>query len=135
MSVVDERRVGVATDADVVVVRQQVRALGARLGFSSTDLVLLATAVSEVARNIVQYATRGEITFSPIERSGKVGIEITARDHGPGIPDLELAMQDAYSTGGGLGLGLPGTRRLMDEFSIESEVGMGTTVTMRKWVR
>ncbi|MBI4493271.1 MAG: anti-sigma regulatory factor [Chloroflexi bacterium] len=130
-----ETRVPIASEADIVAARQQVRALAAQVGFSPTDLVLIATAISEVARNIVQYARRGEITLSPIEQSNRRGILIIARDEGPGIPDLELAMQDGYSTGGGLGLGLPGARRLMDEFAITSEVGKGTTVTMKKWAR
>ena len=96
-------------------------------------MTLIATAISELARNIVQYAQRGEIILSVVEGSRR-GIQIVARDQGPGIPDLELAMRDGYSTGGSLGLGLPGARRLMDEFAIDSEVGKGTTVSMRKWL-
>ena len=96
-------------------------------------MTLIATAISELARNIVQYARQGEIVLSAVEGSRR-GIQIVARDHGPGISDLELAMRDGYSTGGSLGLGLPGARRLMDEFAIDSEVGKGTTISMKKWL-
>jgi serine/threonine-protein kinase RsbT len=130
----DEARVPIRSDADIVVARQQGRTLGARLGFSSSDLTLIATAISELARNIVSYATRGEIILRLVQRAGKQGIMIIARDEGPGIPDIARAMQDGYSTGNSLGLGLPGTKRLMDEFDISSRPGQGTTVTIKKWV-
>jgi serine/threonine-protein kinase RsbT len=130
----DEARVPIRSDADIVVARQQGRTLGARLGFSSSDLTLIATAISELARNIVSYATRGEIILRLVQRVGKQGIMIIARDEGPGIPDIARAMQDGYSTGNSLGLGLPGTKRLMDEFDISSRPGQGTTVTIKKWV-
>lgn len=102
---------------------------------SSSDLTLVATAVSEITRNIIQYADRGEIEFAIVERDGRRGLLIVARDRGPGIVDIGLAMQDGYTTSRGLGLGLPGSRRLMDDFDIQSEVGAGTTVTMTKWGR
>jgi serine/threonine-protein kinase RsbT len=130
----DEARVSIRSDADIVVVRQQGRTLRARLGFSSSDLTLIATAISELACNIVSYATRGEIILRLVQRAGKPGIMIIARDKGPGIPDIARAMQDGYSTGNSLGLGLPGTKRLMDEFDISSRPGQGTTVTIKKWV-
>ncbi len=128
-------RVAINHDADTVTARQQGRALAIRLGLSSGDQALVATAISELARNIVEYAKHGEIFLELIERDGRRGILVIARDEGPGIPDIERAMQDGFSTGGGLGLGLPGARRLMDEFEIVSQVGRGTTVTVKKWAR
>ncbi|MBV9508712.1 MAG: anti-sigma regulatory factor [Caulobacteraceae bacterium] len=104
-----------------------------KAGFKGSDLTLIATAISEVARNIVVYAQRGEISLRLATGGGRQGIEVVATDEGPGIADLEQAMQDGFSTGRSLGLGLPGARRLMDEFEIASTVGKGTTVTMRKW--
>ncbi len=125
--------VAVSSDADVVEAREKGRELSARLGFSSIDLTLIVTAISEVARNILLYAEKGEIVMRVDEDGGHPGILVIARDEGPGIPDLEMAMRDSYSTGNGLGLGLPGARRLMDEFAIESEVAKGTTIVMKKW--
>ncbi len=129
----DELRITIASEGDIVLARQQVRNLAGPLGASSSAITLIATAISELARNIVQYAQHGEIILSVVEGS-RPGIQIIARDQGPGIANLELAMRDGYSTGGSLGLGLPGARRLMDEFTIDSEVGKGTTILMRKWV-
>ena len=132
----DEVRVPVARDADVVTARLKGREIAARVGFSRTEATLVATVISEVARNIVQFAERGEIRVCPVEQSHRDGILIVARDVGPGIPDVSQALQDGYTTyRGGLGLGLPGSRRLMDEFDIVSEAGRGTTVTMTKWLR
>lgn len=128
-----EAHVPIATDADVVAARQLGRSLAAELGFGSTDLTRIATAISEIARNIVQYAERGEITLRQVRDGTRDGLVVVAEDHGPGIPDLPRALQDGYTSGGGLGLGLPGSRRLMDDFAIESEVGKGTRVTMKKW--
>lgn len=132
---VDERRVAINADVDIVTAREQGRSLAAQLGFSSSELTVIATAISEVARNIIEYGRRGEIAFSLIHQGGQHGIVITARDEGPGIPNIAQAMQDGFTTGRGLGLGLPGARRLMDEFDIVSPVGVGTTVTMKKWKR
>jgi serine/threonine-protein kinase RsbT len=131
----DEIRVAIRTDADVVTARQEARTMGASLGFSSTDLTLLATAISEVARNITTYAGEGEVALRVLNDSGRSGIEVVARDDGPGIADVELAMQDGYTTGNGLGLGLPGTRRLVDEFDLETVPGGGTKVRLVKWTR
>lgn len=128
-----EVRVEIRSDADVVDARQRGRELAAHLGFSSTDLTLIVTAISEVARNIVVYADSGEIILRGVKDDHQSGIVVVAKDRGPGIPDLDLAMRDAYSTGNGMGLGLPGSRRLMDEFEIDTEVGRGTTITMTKW--
>ncbi len=132
---VTETSVPIDSDVDIISARQRGRALAAELGFLGGDLALIATAISEMARNIVVYAKRGEIVLSPVQEGGKRGILVVARDRGPGIPDVALAMQDGYSTGKSLGLGLPGAKRIMDEFEIVSEVGKGTTVTMKKWVR
>jgi serine/threonine-protein kinase RsbT len=132
-----EVRVPVGADVDIVTARQKGRELAAQCGLSSTDLAVVATAISELARNIVRYAVRGEIVLRRVDNGTgtKRGIEVVATDDGPGISDVPLAMQDGYSTSGGLGLGLPGVRRLMDEFDIVSRFGKGTTVTVRKWRR
>jgi serine/threonine-protein kinase RsbT len=130
-----ESRIPIESDADVVTARQRARELAASLALSSTDQTLLATAISEVARNITTYATRGEVTVAMVETGGRRGIRVVARDEGPGIEDLERALQDGYTTGGGLGIGLPGARRLVDEFAIDSAPGRGTTVTLVKWAR
>jgi serine/threonine-protein kinase RsbT len=129
-----EVRIPVATDADVVAARQIVREVGSAAGLSGTRLTLLATAVSEVARNIVRFAGSGQLTVELVE-GGSRGIRVTARDTGPGIPDVDQAMANGYSTYAGLGLGLPGARRLVDEFAIVSEPGRGTTVTMTTWLK
>src|SRR5436309_8254626 len=118
-----EERTRIQSFADIVIARQQGRVLATRAAFSSTNLTIIATAISEVARNIVEYAKEGEITITLISDGNKTGIKIVAADHGPGIADISTAMRDGYSTHGGLGMGLPGARRLMDEFEIESEVG------------
>jgi anti-sigma regulatory factor (Ser/Thr protein kinase) len=128
----DEVCIAIHRDADIVAARQAARELAARSGFSGTDLTLIATAVSEIARNIVRFANSGEVVVELLERP-RPGVRVVARDTGPGIPDVERAMADGYSTYHGLGLGLPGARRLMDEFAVASEPGRGTTVTMTKW--
>lgn len=134
--IADEVRVSIGSDADIVAARQKGRELAGQCGFPSTELAVIATAISELARNIVRYAARGEIVLRLIDGDGgKRGIEVVAADDGPGIPDITLAMQDGYSTSGSLGLGLPGVRRLMDDFDIASAFGKGTTVTVHKWKR
>ena len=126
-------QVPIASEADIVTARQLGRRIAAESGFSSTDQTLIATAISEVARNIIEYARRGEIILSTLEERGRRAVKIIARDNGPGIADTELAMQDGYSTGNSLGLGLPGAKRLMDDFELVSSPGAGTTITMKKW--
>jgi len=126
--------VRIQNSADIVAARQQGRALAAIAGFSHSNLTIIATAISEVARNIVEYAKEGEIIITLIDDASKKGVEIVASDQGPGIPDVGTVMRDGFSTGKGLGIGLPGARRLMDEFAISSVVGTGTIVTMKKWV-
>ncbi len=123
------------SEAQILTARREARSLAARLGFWSVEQSFIAMAISEVALNILQYAGKGEIVLDVIEKNDAKGILVLARDEGPGIPDIELAMQEGYSTGGGAGLGLAGAKRLMDEFDIVSEVGKGTTVRMVKWVR
>jgi serine/threonine-protein kinase RsbT len=128
-------RVPVASDIDIVSARQQGRALAVRLGFSSSDATIVATAISELARNIVMYAKRGEIILAPVVSSEHFGLVITACDDGDGIADIRQALQDGYSTSGRMGVGLPGVKRLMDEFEISSTVGKGTVVSVKKWGR
>jgi serine/threonine-protein kinase RsbT len=124
--------VPIHADPDIVLARQSVRGLAVRVGFSGTELTVIATAVSEVARNIVRFARAGEIVAEVLHRP-RSGVRVVARDTGPGISNVEQALANGYSTYNGLGLGLPGARRLMDEFVIESEIDRGTTVTMTKW--
>jgi serine/threonine-protein kinase RsbT len=128
-----ETVVTIKVDADIVTARQMGRELAARLGFSSSDQVLIATSISEAARNILQYARSGQIVLDYIKNGDKEGILIIARDQGPGIKDIPRVMEDGYSSSGGLGLGLPGIKRLMSEMDIKSIPGRGTTVTFKKW--
>ena len=131
-----ESVIPIESDADVVTARQQARAMASELELTSTDQTLLATAISEVARNITTYASRGEVVLSVIRNSDNIrGIQVVARDDGPGIENVELALQDGYTSGGGLGLGLPGARRLVHEFEIETAPGQGTKVTLVMWER
>lgn len=127
--------VPIRSSADVITARQRARAMAALAGFQGSDLTLIATAISEIVRNIVEYADNGEVLIAIVTKSARTGIEIVATDTGPGIPDVAAVMQDGYSTAGHLGIGLPGARRLVDEFAIDSALGRGTTVTMRKWLR
>jgi len=136
--VADDREsiIPIESDADVVTARQQARAMAGALELTSTDQTLLATAISEVARNITTYANRGEVVLSVVhDDNGREGIKVIARDQGPGIENLELALQDGYTSGGGLGLGLPGARRLVHDFAIETAPGRGTKVTLVMWER
>ena len=122
----------VISSEDVVVARSAGREVAKELAFSMSEATLVATAISELARNIVTYAGHGEIRISLVTNGTRRGINVVARDEGPGIADIDLAMRQGYSTSGGLGIGLPGVRRIMDEFAIASDVG-GTTVTITKW--
>jgi len=130
----DGQAIPVIHDTDIVEARAAARSVASRVGFTETDLVLIASAVSEIARNIVEYTKGGEVILSVIHNHSRLGLQVIARDQGPGISDLSLAMKDGYSTSRSLGLGLPGSRRLMDEFRVESALASGTTVTMRKWL-
>ena len=129
----EEVEVAISSDQDIVLARQKGRAMAIELGFSSGDATLIATAISELARNIVSYARNGKIVLRRIQGSTRVGILVVASDKGPGITDVRQALRDGFSTSGSLGLGLPGVRRLMDEFGISSQPGQGTTVTVKKW--
>jgi serine/threonine-protein kinase RsbT len=131
----DEMHVPIRTEYDIVTARLRVKDICTALAFSSGELTLVATAVSELARNIVEYAGSGEMIMGVTDNKAQKGIFIIARDEGPGIPDIQLAMKDGYSTSKGLGIGLPGCKRIMDEFSIVSSKGKGTTVTVKKWKR
>jgi serine/threonine-protein kinase RsbT len=128
-----EIRVPINSDQDIVLARQKGRVLATELGFASGDATLIATAISELARNIVSYARKGQIKIQRINGANRHGLLIVASDDGPGIPDIRQALRDGFSTSGSLGLGLPGVRRLMDEFEITSEPGRGTTVAVKKW--
>jgi serine/threonine-protein kinase RsbT len=125
--------VAINSDQDIILARQRGRALATEMGFVATDATLIATAISELARNIVSYARSGEITLKIVNGSNREGLSIIASDSGPGIRDVHQAMRDGFSTSGSLGMGLPGVRRLMDEFEIVSTPGQGTTVAVKKW--
>lgn len=131
----DEAIMPLRCDVDVLRARQLGKELAAALRFSSSERTIIATAISEIARNTVLYAKAGRLHLKLIQQGQKRGMVIIAQDEGPGIPDLGLAMQDGFTTSRGLGIGLPGAKRLMDEFDIVSEVGKGTTITMKKWER
>ena len=133
-TLVGEARVHIRSSADIVVARQQGRELASLIGFSISNLTMIATAISEVARNIVEYAGEGDITIKLIREGARIGVRIVASDTGPGIADLAAVMRDGFSTGQGMGMGLPGARRLMDDFEISSEIAKGTTIVMKKWL-
>ena len=128
-------RVHIASPNDAIELRTRVRTACVVLGYSSGDLTLLMTVVSELARNILQHAGEGDITIVEVATDGRVGLEIAATDHGPGIPDVDLAMRTGYSSSGGPGLGLAAIRRGVDDLIIESANGNGTTVRATKWLR
>lgn len=123
----------IETESDIVSARQVGRNLSRQLGFGTIMQSRMATSISELARNIYLYAGKGTITISPIEREGAIGLQIAAIDAGPGIPDIRKALEDGYTTSGALGAGLPGVRRMMDEFDIQSAPGEGTRVVIMKW--
>ena len=130
-----EKSILIKDEYDIVNARSAGKQIAAEIGLGLVDQSRIATAVSELARNMVVYATSGVIALHQLDDGVRRGLEIMAVDSGPGIADIEMAMRDGYTTGGGLGVGLPGTKRLMDEFEIDSEVGKGTTITIRKWRR
>ena len=129
-----ETRVPIMSEGDIVTARQKGRSLAVELGFEGADVTLIAAAISEVSRNIVEYAQRGEIILQPVNHGAKHGLCVVARDRGPGIANVAQAMQYGYSSRRGLGVGLPGAKLLMDDFNIVSKVGVGTTITMKKWL-
>jgi serine/threonine-protein kinase RsbT len=123
----------IRSDLDIVIARTMARDVAKTLGFGAIDQARIATAVSELARNIFLYAGTGNVTVREIDKNSRKGIEIVCEDQGPGIANIDLVMQDGYSTSRGMGMGLPGAKRLMDEFSIRSQENVGTTITCRKW--
>jgi serine/threonine-protein kinase RsbT len=132
--VVGEIVVDIHNPDDIVEARKAGHQLALNLGFTLTDVTMIATAISEVARNITSYAGRGAVRVAVADREGRKALVVRAEDDGPGIADIERAMEDGYSTGRGLGLGLPGARRLMDRLIVESALGRGTVIEMWKWV-
>lgn len=130
----DDIAVDINNSDDIVAARKAGHQLALDLGFSLTDVTMIATAISEIARNITSYARRGTVLVSVAEREGRKALVVRAEDDGPGIADIERAMEDGYSTGRGLGMGLPGARRLMDRLIVESALGHGTVIEMWKWV-
>jgi serine/threonine-protein kinase RsbT len=133
MTVTNDFVVDVNHPDDIVTARQAGHELARQLGFSLTDVTMIATAISEIARNITSYAGKGEVRVGVQYRDGRRALVVRAEDDGPGIDDVERALEDGYSTGSGLGLGLPGARRLMDRLVVESVPGEGTVVEMWKW--
>jgi len=136
--VADEQHLSIRSENDIVAARQQAREMARELGFGLLDQSRIATAVSELTRNVIRYATdsRGEAWIRPLAgEASAVGLEVVVSDDGPGIADIEQALRAGFTSGPGLGMGLPGTKRLMDEMKLDSEVGRGTTVTVRKWRR
>jgi len=125
--------VTILDESHIVTVRKTVRDLATRMGFGLTDVTRIVTAASELARNIFHYAGTGVMHWHILDESSRIGLELVFEDHGPGIASIQQVMQEGYSTSGGLGMGLPGTKRLMDEMDIQSQVGQGTAVTVKKW--
>jgi serine/threonine-protein kinase RsbT len=125
----------IESESDIVTARKLVRNAASALGFSITDVTRIVTATSELTRNIYHYAGSGMMRWRLLTAGDAVGLELTFEDCGPGIPDVAKAMESGFSTSKGLGLGLPGAKRLMDEMTVRSEVGKGTTVRVRKWLR
>jgi serine/threonine-protein kinase RsbT len=132
---VDQVRVPITSDADIILARQRARELASEANFTPLESTFIATAISELARNVHQHADRGEVSIRIDRQEDRTGLIVVARDNGPGISDLDRALEDGFSTSGGLGLGLPSVKRLMDEFEIVSHQNHGTTVIAKKWVR
>ena len=131
----DSDEILIKTEGDIVAARRTIRDAATSLGFGQTDVARIVTASSELARNVFRYAGEGLMRWKALHQGERVAIEIQFIDHGPGIADISLAMKEGYSSGGGMGMGLPGAKRLVDELEIESVIGQGTTVTLRKWRR
>ncbi|HWS90469.1 MAG TPA: anti-sigma regulatory factor [Pyrinomonadaceae bacterium] len=129
------RSIALESEHDIIIARSEVRTLAASVGFRIIDVTRLATVTSELARNVVKYAKRGRMIAQPLDPAqGRAGLRLIFEDTGPGIPDINAAMRDGFSTGRGLGKGLPGSKRLVDVFEIESTVGVGTRVTVVRWL-
>ncbi|HEY1986398.1 MAG TPA: anti-sigma regulatory factor [Terracidiphilus sp.] len=123
----------IKNSSDIVIARQKVRQWAIELRFGLVDQTKLVTAASELARNALDYGKGGEMTIETLNSGPKTGLRLTFEDHGPGIPDIEQALKDGYTTGSGMGLGLGGSKRLVNEFNIQSEVGKGTKITVARW--
>lgn len=133
MSEQDHGAVRIDVETDIAVARRVVREVAGKIGFGVTETARIVTAASELGRNVFKYAGKGVMHWRAVQNGDACGVELCFEDHGPGIPDLDLAMRDGHSTGGGLGMGLPGAKRLMDEMNIRTCCGEGTRVTVRKW--
>jgi serine/threonine-protein kinase RsbT len=133
MDMLRDEMMSIQSSADIVLVRQAVRKWSVELGFSLVDQTKIVTAASELARNTLDYGGGGTVKLETLQEGMRRGLRLTFADQGPGIPDIELALKDGYTTGGGLGMGLSGTKRLMNEFEIVSRVGEGTCITITKW--
>lgn len=131
----DAGELPIKAEHDIVIARRTIREAAGQLGFGETDVTRIVTAASEMARNVYKYAREGVVRWRPILADGRRGIELQFIDQGPGIADISLAMREGYSTSRGMGMGLPGARRLMDDLQIESTVGKGTSITLKKWLR
>jgi serine/threonine-protein kinase RsbT len=127
--------VRINSEGDIVIARKIVREAAMAVGFGVTDVTRIVTAASELTRNVFRYAGAGVMRWRQVYAGDTMGLELTFEDHGPGIPDVAQALEAGYTTGVGLGLGLPGAKRLMDEMEVQSQVGQGTTVTVKKWLR
>jgi serine/threonine-protein kinase RsbT len=133
--VLSAERIGILEESDIVIARQRAGQLAKKLGMGVVDQTKIATATSELARNIVRYAKTGEVIIEEIDNGITTGLQLTFKDRGPGIVDLAMAMRDGFSSGGGMGFGLSGAKRLVNEFEIQSEAGVGTTIVVKKWKR
>lgn len=134
MNIAMEGEARIDSESDIVTARKMVRVTATQLGFGLTDVTRIVTAASELTRNIHQYAGAGVMRWRSLSQGGNIGLELTFEDHGPGMDDIAKFMEPNFSTSGGLGLGLPGAKRLMDEMTIDSKPGKGTTITVRKWL-
>ena len=135
MNIAMEGEMRIDSESDIVTARKTIRDLTAKLGFGLTDITRIVTAASELTRNIYCYASVGVMRWRSLNPGGSVGLELTFEDHGPGMANVAQCMEPHFSTSGGLGLGLPGAKRLMDEMTIESRLGQGTSVRVRKWLK
>ncbi len=135
MNIQDRGEVKIETEADIALARRAVREVAAKMGFGITETARIVTAVSELGRNVHKYAGSGVMRWCTLRNGENAGLELRFEDYGPGIDDVNEALREGYSTGGGLGMGLPGAKRLMDQLDIQSAPGHGTTVTVRKWRR
>jgi serine/threonine-protein kinase RsbT len=133
VKILSAERIRICEESDIILARQRAAQLAKKIGMGLVDQTKIATATSELARNIVRYANPGEVLIEEVDNGISMGLQLTFKDRGPGIPDVSLAMRDGYSTAKGMGLGLSGSKRLVNEFEINSEVGVGTIIVLKKW--